>query len=190
MIIGYARVSTQDQNLQLQIDALQSAGCEMIFKEKVSGAKVKRPELERMLQMLRKDDEVVVFKLDRIGRSLRHLITIVEGFQEKGIKFKSLNDPVDTTTAAGKLVFTIFAALSEFERELIRERTKAGLQAARKRGRFGGRPKGLSKKAKVKMQAAKQYHKEGILTVTEILNVLAISKATYYKYLKYDESAK
>ena len=147
MKIGYARVSTKDQNLELQTEALQKAGCEKIYKETQSAVK-ERPELQSMLNHLRQGDVVVVWKLDRLGRSLKHLIDLVTGFREKGIEFISLNDSIDTTTVQGRLTFNIFASFAEFERELIRERTMAGLQAARERGRIGGRKKGLSPEAK------------------------------------------
>ena len=131
MYIGYARVSTDDQNLDLQRDALNSAGCEQIFTDQVSGTKARRPGLEQALSHLRAGDTLVVWRLDRLGRSLRHLIDSVTDLQEKGIDFKSLTESIDTTTSGGKLVFHIFGALAEFEREIIRERTQAGLQAAR-----------------------------------------------------------
>ena len=147
MKIGYARVSTKDQNLELQTAALQKAACEKIYKETQSAVK-ERPELQSMLNHLRQGDVVVVWKLDRLGRSLKHLIDLVSDFREKGIEFISLNDSIDTTTVTGRLTFNIFASFAEFERELIRERTMAGLQAARERGRIGGRKKGLSPEAK------------------------------------------
>src|SRR4051795_7807653 len=146
MLIGYARVSTDDQNLDLQRDALKTAGCEQIFTDTVSGTKDTRPGLEEALSHLRAGDTLVVWRLDRLGRSLRHLIDTVTDLQERGIGFKSLTESIDTTTSGGKLVFHIFGALAEFEREIIRERTKAGLTAARARGKTGGRPKALSEK--------------------------------------------
>src|SRR3954454_7070839 len=146
MLIGYARVSTQDQNLDMQCDALEKAGCEQIYTDRVSGTKDNRPGLAVAPSHLRQGDTLVVWRLDRLGRSLRHLIDTVTTLQEQGIGFKSLQECIDTTTSGGKLVFHIFGALAEFEREIIRERTTAGLQAARARGRNGGRPKKLTKK--------------------------------------------
>src|ERR687890_252727 len=146
MLIGYARVSTEDQNLDLQRDALETAGCEQIYTDRVSGTKARRPGLEQALSHLRAGDTLVVWRLDRLGRSLRHLIDTVTELQEKGIGFKSLTESIDTTTSGGRLVFHIFASLAEFEREIIRERTQAGLQAARARGKTGGRPKALTDK--------------------------------------------
>src|SRR5919202_3150912 len=146
MLIGYARVSTDDQNLDLQRDALEKAGCELIFDDMVSGTKACRPGLEQALSHLRRGDTLVVWRLDRLGRSLRHLIDTVTELQDKGIEFKSLQESIDTSTSGGKLVFHIFGALAEFERKIIRERTQAGLQAARARGKAGGRPKALTDK--------------------------------------------
>jgi DNA invertase Pin-like site-specific DNA recombinase len=145
MLIGYARVSTDDQNLDLQRDALKQAGCEQIFTDHISGTKAERPGLTDALSHLRDGDTLVVWRLDRLGRTLPHLIETVNGLQNRGIGFKSLTESIDTTTSGGKLIFHIFGALAEFEREIIRERTNAGLSAARARGRKGGRPKALSK---------------------------------------------
>ena len=139
-LLGYARVSTTDQQPQLQVDALQRAGCYRVFTETASGARADRPVLEQLLDQLRPGDTLVVWKLDRLGRSLRHLVDTVTGLAERGIGFRSLQEAIDTTTPGGKLVFHVFAALAEFERDLIRERTAAGLAAARARGRHGGRP--------------------------------------------------
>lgn len=185
MRIGYARVSTGDQNLDLQIDALQQAGCERVFEEKVSGSKSDRPELERLLDQARPGDVVVIWKLDRLGRSLKHLVDLVSQLNERGIGLQSINDPIDTTNAQGKLIFNIFASLAEFERDLIAERTRAGLQSARARGRVGGRPKGLTSDAELKAVAAEALYREGKLSVVEIANNLSISKATLYKYLRH-----
>ncbi|PTU64075.1 resolvase [Chromobacterium sp. Panama] len=144
MILGYARVSTRDQNVALQVDALRVAGCAKVVTEVANGAKTDRPILNRLLDDAREGDTVVIWKLDRLGRSLAHLVATVNTLSARGIGLKSLNDPIDTTTPQGRcLVFNMFAALAEFERDLIRERTKAGLTAARARGRKGGRPKGL-----------------------------------------------
>lgn len=141
MLIGYARVSTQDQTLDLQTDALKRAGCEKIFTDMASGAKSERPGLQEAMNHLRAGDMLVVWRLDRLGRSLKHLIATVTNLSDHGIGFKSLQENMDTTTSGGKLVFHIFGALAEFEREVIKERTNAGLRAARARGRFGGRPR-------------------------------------------------
>ena len=180
MLIGYARVSTLDQNLDLQIDALRSAGCEDIYTDHVSGTKARRPGLEQALSHLRPGDTLVVWRLDRLGRSLRHLIDTVADLQEKGIGFKSITESIDTTTSGGRLVFNIFASLAEFEREIIRERTQAGLQAARARGRKGGRPKALTDKQidMLNKLAADKEH-----SVDEICQTLGISRKTYYRYV-------
>jgi DNA invertase Pin-like site-specific DNA recombinase len=156
--VGYARVSTAQQSPQLQIDALQSAGCQQIYQEIASGAKAQRPQLEQMLTQLRSGDVLVVWKLDRLGRSLTHLVQLVNQLLEQGVGLQSLNDPIDTTSAQGRLMFNIFASLAEFERELIQERTRAGLKSARARGRSGGRPKGLSEQAKLTTAAAESLY--------------------------------
>lgn len=183
MKLGYARTSTQEQNLDLQIDALQEAACERIFQEKISGSNRNRPELERLLGQLRKGDTVYVWKLDRLGRSLKDLISIVNEIEEKGAFFVSLQESIDTTSATGKLIFHIFATLAEYERSINRERTKAGLAAARARGRMGGRPKGLSKEAKDKAIIAESLYKQQDKTTTEIAKYLGISRRTLYNYL-------
>ena len=185
MKIGYARVSTRDQKLDLQIDALKKAGCEKIFSDVISGATKDRPNLDKMLEQLRAGDTVVVYKLDRLGRSLRHLVNLINEFMEKGIHFQSLSDNIDTNTTQGKLMFNIMASLAEFERDLIRERTQAGLKAARARGRVGGRPKGLSKEAENIAYAAKSLYQERKLSVNEIAKRLGICKTTLYKYVRY-----
>jgi len=172
MKIGYARVSTKDQSLDLQIDALKKEGCKQIFHEVVSGTKTERAELDRLLSQLREGDILVIWKLDRLGRSLKHLVELVHELNEKGIGLQSINDPIDTTTSQGRLVFNIFASLAEFERDIIRERTQAGLKAARARGRVGGRPKG-------------SLYKDEKLSISEICTNLSISKATLYKYLRH-----
>jgi len=146
MLIGYARVSTEDQNLDLQRDALASAGCGKVLTDRVSGAKVDRPGIQDALGFIREGDTLVVWKLDRLGRSLSHLIECVQDLEARGVGFKSLTESIDTTTSGGRLIFHIFGALAEFERNLIRERTKAGLEAARALGRKGGRPYILSEK--------------------------------------------
>jgi len=187
MLIGYARVSTIDQNLFLQIDALQQVGCDKIFTDQVSGSVKSRPQLELALDFLREGDTLVVWRLDRLGRSLRHLIELVTELEEKRIHFRSLTESMDTTTCSGKLIFHIFGALSEFERNLIRERTKAGLEAARARGRKGGRKPALSDKQQE--VAVKLYH-EKKHTVEEICTIMGISKPTLYSYIRKSEKAK
>ena len=173
--VGYARVSTAQQSPQLQIDALQSAGCQKIYQEIASGAKAQRPQLEQMLAQLRSGDVLVVWKLDRLGRSLTHLVQLVNQLLAQGVGLQSLNDPIDTTSAQGRLMFNIFASLAEFERELIQERTQAGLKSARARGRTGGRPKGLSEQAKLTAAAAESLYQEGKLSVRRISRQLDIS---------------
>ena len=185
MKIGYARVSTKDQNLNLQLDDLERAGCEKIFQEKITGATKERPQLQKMIEQVREGDVIFIWKLDRLGRSLKDLITLVNEIKEKGAGLKSLNDPIDTTTPQGKLTFHLFAALSEFERDIIRERTFAGLASARARGRVGGRPKGLSSKAQHTAIIAEKLYQERELSVKEILVQLSISKMTFYNYLKH-----
>ena len=187
MKIGYARVSTPDQKLRMQTDALKKAGCTKIFKEKASGAKSDRPQFLKMMEHIRKGDTVLVWKLDRLSRSMKDLLNTISQLEERGIGFKSLNDPIDTTTPQGKLIFNIFASLAEFERDIISERTKAGLAAARARGRLGGRPKGLSKEAQSKEEfAAMLYQKTGkkALSISEICERVGVSKPTLYNYLR------
>jgi DNA invertase Pin-like site-specific DNA recombinase len=181
MLIGYARVSTPDQYLRLQEDALKSAGCGEIYTDIASGVKTARPGLHSALSHLRKGDTLVVWKLDRLGRSLAHLIQTVKELSEKGIGFKSLQENIDTTTSGGQLIFHIFGALAEFERELIRERTQAGLKAARVRGRLGGRPTLLNVRQIKKM---KDYYKKGDLAINEICKLFNITKPTLYRYLR------
>ncbi len=164
---------------------MQKEGCELIFEEKASGAKSDRPELRRMIDQLRKGDIVVIWKLDRLGRSLRDLVNLVTEIQDKGAGLKSLNDSIDTTTPQGKLTFHLFAALAEFERDIISERTKAGLESARARGRKGGRPKGLSEQAKNKAIIAETLYREGDFSVKQICQHLDIARSTFYKLLKH-----
>lgn len=185
MIIGYARVSTRDQNLDLQIDALNKEKCERIYKEVISGAKSDRPALQDMLNQVRSGDVIVIWKLDRLGRSLKNLVEIVDQLIKQDIGLKSLHDNIDTTTPQGRLTFNIFASLAEFERDLISERTKAGLESARARGRKGGKPKGLSKQAESTACAAETLYKEAKLSVNQIANQLGIAKNTLYKYLRH-----
>ncbi len=183
MRIGYARVSTTDQNLDLQTDALQVAGCERLFTDTVSGARVERPGLAAALAACRAGDTLMVWKLDRLGRSLPHLVETVGALGAGGVGFKSLQEQIDTTTSGGKLIFHIFASLAEFERDLIRERTNAGLAAARARGRKGGRPKGVDQKKK---KAAVALKKDSGRSIREICEIVGISRNTYYKYTRDD----
>ena len=185
MKIGYARISTKDQSFDLQIDALKKEGCEKIYQEVVNGAKTERAVLNSLLKDLRANDTLVIWKLDRLGRSLKHLVELINYLIEKKVWLKSLNDPIDTTTAQGRLIFNIFSSLAEFERELIAERTQAGLSAARARGRKGGRPKGLSDKAKTTALAAETLYLERKLSVQQIADRLEITKKTLYAYLRY-----
>jgi DNA invertase Pin-like site-specific DNA recombinase len=185
MLIGYARVSTTDQNLDLQKDALLAAGCERIFNDTASGAKADRPGLTQALQHCRPADTLVVWKLDRLGRSLPHLVETVRDLVAQGVGFKSLQENIDTTSSGGKLIFHIFASLAEFERDIIRERTKAGLSAARVRGRKGGRPKGVDEK---KRKAALALKKDRERSVKEICEIVGISRNTYYKYTRSEDN--
>jgi DNA invertase Pin-like site-specific DNA recombinase len=185
MKIGYARVSTPKQSFNLQIDALKKAGTERIYKEIVSGARAERPVLNELLKNIRPGDIIVIWKLDRLGRSLKHLIELVNELIDRGVDLQSINDPIDTTTAQGRLSFNIFACLAEFERDIIRERTQAGLSAARVRGRKGGRPRGLSKEAESTACAAETLYREGKLSVQQVADKLGISKSTLYSYLRH-----
>ena len=183
-LIGYARVSKGEQNLDSQVDALLQYGClkKNIFTDKISGAKSDRPGLGKCLGFIQPGDTLVIWRLDRLGRSLKHLIGTVETLQEKGIGFKSICDGhIDTTTASGELIFNIFSSLAQFERKLIQERTKAGLKAARARGRLGGRPPLSPNNPKV--IAAQQLHKNMNLSIGEICKELDISQTTLYRYL-------
>jgi DNA invertase Pin-like site-specific DNA recombinase len=180
MLVGYARVSTQDQDTELQRVALDVAGCERIFRETASGAQRDRPELSAAIDFMREGDTLVVWKLDRLARSIKQLIETVEGLEARGIGFQSLTEKIDTTTSSGKLIFHIFAALAEFERGLIRERTVAGLEAARARGRVGGRPKRLDS-AGLATATAMLRHSE--LTVAQVAKRLGVSPATLYRHL-------
>src|SRR5512147_2015827 len=180
MLVGYARVSTQDQTLDLQKDALEKIGCTRIFTDTASGAKAERKGLEEALNYVREGDTLVVWKLDRLGRSLKDLITIITQLNNRNIGFKSITENIDTTTSGGKLVFHIFGALAEFERDIIRERTQAGLSAARARARKGGRPRALTS---TKAQMATALYKDKNNTVAEICRTLRISRATLYRYI-------
>lgn len=179
MKIGYARISTAEQNADLQRDALTAAGCEKIFVDIISGAKSERPQLQKLKEILRPGDKVMVWRLDRMGRSLGDLISLVNYFHEQGVEFTSLQEKIDTSSAGGMLVFQIFGAMAEFERNLIRERTNAGLSAARARGRVGGRPVKLS--ASKKDIAKKLYNDK--VSIAEICETLKVSKSTLYRYL-------
>jgi DNA invertase Pin-like site-specific DNA recombinase len=181
MKIGYARVSTLDQNLELQTDALEKAGCEKIFTDRASGARDDRQGLSDAVEFCRKGDSLVVWKLDRLGRSLKHLIETINELHSKGVGFVSVQESINTTTSGGKLIFHVFGALAEFERELIRERTNAGLASARARGRLGGRPKAITQK---QIQMAKTMLADPNTTVKEICEALDVSKSTLYRYLK------
>lgn len=185
MEVGYARVSTQEQNLDLQLDALSKAGVKKIFTDKVSGAKAQKPQLEELLKYARKGDTIVVWRLDRLGRTTVQLIQFVEELQKLGINLKSLTEPIDTTTATGTLVVQIFCVLAEHERNVLRERTRAGLSAARVRGRTGGRPKGLSPKyEKIKDLVKNAYERQGT-TTAEIMEAFKIpSRGTLYRILE------
>jgi len=183
MLIGYARVSTLDQNLDLQRDALEKAGCTRIFTDTISGATAERPGLRQALEMIREGDVFVVWKLDRLGRTLKQLIELVNDLQKRGVGFKSLTENIDTTTPGGKLIFHIFGSLAEFERDLIRERTKAGLAAARARGRKGGHPraKGLDDEKKVAL--ARSLYNDKTNSIETICKMLGVSRATLYRYV-------
>ncbi len=180
MFIGYARVSTLDQDPEMQVDALKRAGCDKIFVERASGAKRDRPELKAAIEYARPDDTIVVWKLDRLARSLKQLIETVDGLEKRGVGFKSLTETIDTTTPGGRLVFTIFAGLAEFERSIIRERTVAGLEAARSRGRVGGRPRSVSDED---LAVAKALLKDPEITVKKVAKRIGCSEATLYRYL-------
>lgn len=182
MLIGYARVSTRDQNPDLQTQALKAAGCERIFIEKASGAQRDRPQLQAALDYMRDGagDALVVWKLDRLARSLRQLIETVEDLGARGIGFRSLTEAIDTTTAGGRLVFNLFGSLAEFEREVIRERTQAGLDAARARGRTGGRPRSLSEED---IRQAKVLLADSEITAEQVAKRMGVSRSTLYRHL-------
>ena len=184
-LVGYARVSTDDQDLSLQLDALKNHGIakDLIFTDKLSGAKDNRPGLSQCLKILRPDDTLVVWRLDRLGRSMRHLVTMIEDLKEGGIGFRSISDGmIDTTSASGELIFHIFSALAQFERRLIQERTKAGIAAARARGRKGGRPR--LEINDPTMVLARKLHGDTNLTIDDICRSLHISRSTYYRYVR------
>src|SRR5215204_1103207 len=180
MLIGYARVSTIEQTLDLQLDALRQTGCEQVFTDQISGAKSERPGLTQALEFVRSGDILVVWKLDRLGRSLKQLIEIVTELQKRNVGFRSLTENIDTTSPGGKLIFHIFGSLAEFERDLIRERTLAGLAAARSRGRKGGRPRAVSLD---KLRQLRTLDADRTNSVRGICRTLGISKATFYRYV-------
>ncbi|EBX7469922.1 recombinase family protein [Salmonella enterica subsp. enterica serovar Bareilly] len=189
-LIGYARVSTGEQDLSLQLDALQQAGCDnaAIFVDKSSGAKTERPGLDACLKALQPGDTLLVWRLDRLGRSMTHLVTMVETLRSRGVGFRSLCDgAIDTTTASGELVLNIFSSLAQFERRLLQERTRAGLAAARARGRKGGR-RAVSKSAPKVMMAWRMYQDKS-LSINEICETLKISRATFFRYVSLAKDA-
>ena len=184
-LIGYSRVSTTDQKTDLQVDALKAAGCLKIFQDEMSGAKTNRPGLEQALSYMREGDALVVWKLDRLGRSLQHLLEVVNGLQDRGIQFCSLTEAINTSTNGGRLVFSIFGALAQFERELIKERVTAGLDSAKRRGKILGRPTVVSDSKK---QAIAAMTAQGVPT-SEICKSLGISRATYFRSKRQSKSA-
>jgi DNA invertase Pin-like site-specific DNA recombinase len=189
-LAGYARVSTADQDMQLQLNALAQAGCAPadIFIDTLSGANTERPGLKKCLAELKRGDTLLVWRLDRLGRSMPHLVSIVESLGRQGIGFRSLCDgAIDTTTASGELIFNIFSSLAQFERKLIQERTRAGLEAARARGRKGGRKKLLSTNPKVVM--AKRMHANHGMNIQDICKTLKISRASFYRYIELGEKS-
>lgn len=188
-LVGYVRVSTQDQEVLLQVDALEKAGCatNMIFIDKISGAKSERPGLKKCLESLTAGDTLLVWRLDRLGRSIPHLVGLIEDLCQKGIGFRSLCDgAIDTTTASGELIFNIFSSLAQFERRLIQERTRAGLAAARARGKKGGRKKVSFTDPKVLM--AKNMHKDHGMSINDICKTLKISRASFYRYVNMSDN--
>jgi DNA invertase Pin-like site-specific DNA recombinase len=180
MIIGYARVSTMDQNLNLQIDALERYGCGRIYEEKLAGTKKDRPKLAEMMTILRPGDKVVIYKLDRISRSTKHLIDLSEFFNKKGVEFVSIEDSIDTSTPMGRFFFRILASIAELERDIVSERTKAGLTSARARGRNGGRPKVSQKKIDLALKMYNSRH----YSIREIVNASGVSQATLYRSIQ------
>lgn len=180
MLVGYARVSTQDQTPVLQLDALAEAGCERIFTERASGAQRERPKLAEAIDYMRPGDTLVIWKLDRLARSLRQLIETVEALSARNIGLRSLTEAIDTTTAGGRLVFHVFGALAEFERGVIRERTRAGLDAARARGRVGGRPPAISAED---LAVARALLRDPAITVEQVAGRLGVAPSTLYRHL-------
>ncbi len=184
--VGYARVSTFEQILDLQKDALNAAGCKRIFTDTASGGRSDRPGLQQALDYVREGDVLVVWRLDRLGRSLKYLIEIITQLNERGVGFKSVTEQIDTTTSGGKLIFHVFGALAEFERDVIRERTQAGLAAARARGRMGGRPKKLGAGGKIAM--AQALYDDKMHSIADICRTLGISRTTLYRYIQIKQS--
>lgn len=181
MLIGYARVSTNDQNLEMQIDALKAAKCEKIFAEKITGTKLERPEYNKLMDFARDNqDTIVVYKLDRLGRSIKHLIDEMQALNNRNIGFKSLKENIDTTTSSGRFFFHIFAAIAEFERDIIKERTLSGLAAARARGRLGGRPKKLSES---QLQMLRHAYANKDRDINEICRTFNISRTSLYRLI-------
>lgn len=180
MFIGYARVSTEDQHLHLQTDALKNAGCDKIFTDEMSGAKSERPGLDEALTFMRQGDTLVVWRLDRLGRSLKDLIERVDELKKRQVEFRSLTENIDTSSSGGKFMFHVFSALAEFERDLIRERTMAGLKAARARGRLGGRPVKMTDKD---IQVASKLMSDPDMSISDICRTLRISRTTLYRYV-------
>jgi DNA invertase Pin-like site-specific DNA recombinase len=180
MLIGYARVSTEDQSLDLQLDALKKVDCQQFFTEKLSSAELIRPQLKAAINFARSGDIFVVWKLDRLARSLKQLINTVEEFEGRGIGFRSLTENIDTTTPSGRLIFHVFGALAEFERGIIRDRTIAGLKSARERGRFGGRPSVMTVERQI---AARTLLEKKELTIKQIAGQLGVSEASLYKHI-------
>jgi DNA invertase Pin-like site-specific DNA recombinase len=180
MLVGYARVSTGEQNLDLQADALKQAGCSKIFTDQMSGAKADRPGLQAAFAFVRTGDTLIVWRLDRLGRSLKDLLQKVEDLQQRQVGFRSLHESIDTTSSVGKFQFHVFSALAEFERDLIRDRTMAGLRAARARGRLGGRPRRMTPE-QVKM--ASHLMQDPAIDVKEIVRTLGVSRSTLYRYV-------
>ncbi|AFN56311.1 DNA invertase Pin-like site-specific DNA recombinase [Zymomonas mobilis] len=181
MKIGYARVSTHEENLDDQIKALKEAGCEEVFTDKVSSIKAERPGLEEALNFMREGDKFIVWRLDRLARSLKELITLVDNLKKRSVLFESLSEKIDTASSDGGLIFHIFGAMAEFERNLIRERTQAGLKAARARGRLGGRPHMPEDKINT---AITLYHSNPDMPIADICQASGVSRATLYRYLK------
>lgn len=184
MLIGYARVSTFEQTLTLQQDALTRGGCDRIFTDTASGARADRPGLAKALDFVRTGDTLVVWKLDRLGRSLSHLLETVASLQRQGVGFRSLTEQIDTTTSGGKLIFHIFASLAEFERDIIRERTNAGLMAARARGKKGGRPRAAALSDPKKIALAQRLYDDPDNSIEDICQTLRVSRSTLYRYIK------
>ncbi len=186
MLIGYARVSTHEQTMDLQKDALRAAGCELIFEDTISGSKAERPGLTQALAYMRAGDTLVFWKLDRVSRSLHHLLELSDEFTKRGISFKSLQDQIDTTSGMGKFFFHLMGAVAELERDIIRERTQAGLAAARARGKKGGRRRVLDAK---RVQMGQALYDSQQHTIDEICMTLGCSPATLYRYITTDKKA-